>query len=344
MRPNVRGTYVAALACLMAFAWPGAARGGEGQMPNAFSGAYKAAAGPHEVAVALHDWQDSRRSRAVPAKVYYPAEGAGPFPVLILSHGAGGSREGYEYLGRQWASHGYVSVHLQHVGSDEATWRGRPDPLTGIRESVADPRSALERPRDVSFAIDRMEEANRVDAALKGRLDLERIGMAGHSFGAWTTLAVAGEAFVLPGGREATFRDERVFAAVAMSAPVPRRREQAARAFGTIRIPCLHMTGTLDESIIGDTKPAERRIPYDNIHDADQYLVTFIGGDHMVFSGRGRLPGGRTDELFQGLIRQGTTAFWDAYLRGDEGAKAWLTEGGYAAALGDHATYEHKSP
>ena len=237
-----------------------------------------------------------------------------------------------------------MSVHLQHAGSDEATWRGRADPLAGIRESVADPHNAPERPRDVRFALDQVEALNRSDPALTGRLDLARIGVAGHSFGAWTTLAVAGETFVLPGGREVDFRDERVVAAVAMSAPVPRRREQAARAFGSIRIPCLHMTGTLDDSIIGDTTAAERRIPYDNIHEADQFLVTFIGGDHMVFSGRGRLRGGRKDEMFQGLIRQGTTAFWDSYLRGDERAKAWLTEGGYAAVLRADATYEHKAP
>ena len=78
--------------------------------------------GPHEVAVLLAAWQDSRRQRQVPVKIYYPADGAGPFPVIIFSHGLGGSREGYQYLGRHWASHGYVSVHLQHIGSDQAVW------------------------------------------------------------------------------------------------------------------------------------------------------------------------------------------------------------------------------
>ena len=344
MKPRWRHARVAALACLLALACPDRATWGADEATAATPIGYKAEAGPHEVAVVLCDWQDARRRRSVPAKIYCPAEGGGPSPVVIVSHGAGGSREGYEYLGRHWASHGYVSVHLQHIGSDEATWRGRPDPLSGVRESVADPRSALERPRDVSFAIDQLGELNSSDRVLKGQLDLDRVGLAGHSFGAWTALAVAGETFVLPGGREVDFRDERVLAAVAMSAPVPRRREQAARAFGSIRIPCLHMTGTLDDSIIGDTKAAERRIPYDAIREADQYLVTFIGGDHMVFSGRGRLRAARNDELFQGFVRQGTTAFWDAYLRGDERAKAWLTEGGYAAVLGDAATYECTSP
>src|SRR5215510_6060681 len=72
------------------------------------------------------NWHDARRDRDVPAKIYSPNTGDGPFPVIIFSHGLGGSREGYEYLGRHWASHGYVSVHLQHIGSDNAVWQGVP--------------------------------------------------------------------------------------------------------------------------------------------------------------------------------------------------------------------------
>jgi predicted dienelactone hydrolase len=302
--------------------------------------AYNAQPGPFAVEVARYDWGDARRERDVPAKLYYPAVEKGPFPVIIFSHGAGGSREGYEYLGRHWASYGYVSVHLQHEGSDEAVWRGRADPLEGIRESIGDVRNALARPADVSFAIDQMELLNREEGPLRGRLDLARVGVAGHSFGAWTTLAVAGQTFVLPGGRELTLRDARVKAAIPMSAPVPARRETHARAFGSIAIPCLHMTGTLDSSIVSDTAPEQRRIPYDNISKADQYLVTFIGGDHMVFSGRGRLPGGAKDAAFQDLIKAGTTAFWDAYLKEDPAAKEWLAGGGYERLLGKEASFE----
>src|SRR5437879_4469297 len=69
------------------------------------------------------DWHDAKRNRAVPAKIYFPKEGAGALPVVIFSHGLGGSRDGYEYLGRHWAGCGYVSVHLQHIGSDSAVWR-----------------------------------------------------------------------------------------------------------------------------------------------------------------------------------------------------------------------------
>src|SRR3954467_12365816 len=84
---------------------------------------YKAVPQPSTVEIVRFDWMDTNRNRKVPAKIYYP-KGDGPFPVIVFSHGLGGSREGYEYLGRHWASNGYVCVHLQHIGSDDSIWRG----------------------------------------------------------------------------------------------------------------------------------------------------------------------------------------------------------------------------
>src|SRR5437867_10421359 len=107
------------------------------------------------------DSKDAQRDRAVPSKIYYPKNGDGPFPVILFSHGLGGSREGYEYLGRHWASHGYVSVHLQHKGSDSAVWQGTASPLEALRKAVADPSNAVNRPRDVSFALDELAKLNR---------------------------------------------------------------------------------------------------------------------------------------------------------------------------------------
>src|SRR6185295_15877755 len=83
----------------------------------------------YTVATVSYDWTDTARNRKVPVKIYYPQKGQGPFPVIIFSHGLGGSREGYEYLGRHWASHGYVSVHVQHQGSDDQVWKNHERPF-----------------------------------------------------------------------------------------------------------------------------------------------------------------------------------------------------------------------
>jgi hypothetical protein len=48
------------------------------------------------------------------------------------------------------------------------------------------------------------------------------------------------------------------------------------------------------------------------------------------------------DALFQDLIRQSTTAFWDAYLKGDAEARAWLADGGFASILGADGRFEKK--
>jgi predicted dienelactone hydrolase len=296
-----------------------------------------------EVGTILYDWHDAKRDRNVPVKIYYPKSGKGPFPVIIFSHGLGGSREGYEYLGQAWAKHGYVSVHLQHLGSDAAVWRdaGLFDKMDAMRRSAFDPANAINRPRDVNFAIDELEKLNKGDPALARRLDLDHIGVGGHSFGAYTALAIAGETFLPRAGKESSLADSRVKAVIAMSAPVNANRPRMDAAFAKIRIPCYHMTGTKDTSPIGDTSPEERRLPFDHTNGSDQYLLTLEGGDHMVFSGRGKMLTSKKDEGFQKLISASSTAFWDAYLKNDAKAKGWLTND-FKKVLGKDGTFEIK--
>ncbi|MFH1264798.1 MAG: hypothetical protein ABIK89_03680 [Planctomycetota bacterium] len=305
----------------------------------------KSFAGPglNAVQTANHDWTDDVRQRDVPVKIYYPKTGEGPLPVILFSHGLGGSREGYEYLGRHWAGHGYVSVHLQHKGSDTDVWKGKSNPLQALRQAAMNPTNSINRPADVKFAVGRLEKLNGEAGPLRGRLDLSRVGAAGHSFGAFTTLAVAGEVFALPLGKEISVVDPRIKAAIPMSAPVPHRKDQLDKAFGSIKIPCLHMTGTKDDSPIGETRKEDRRLPFDHAKGPDQYLIIFEGGDHMIFSGHNRRFGdGRKDPRFHELIRAASTAFWDAYLKGDAKAKAWLAEGGFKGLMDGDGTLEKK--
>lgn len=311
---------------------------------------YSGKDGPLEVRSLLLTWEDSSRSRNLPVKIYFPSGGDDRFPVILFSHGLGGSREGYAYLGRNWASHGYVSVHLQHPGSDDSVWRGSlpAEVMNRLREAARNPRAAQDRYRDVKFALDRLSELDRAAELegepnpLAGRLDLERIGMAGHSFGALTTLAAVGQRVEIP---RADVSDPRIRAAIPMSAPVTGWRETD---YAAIRVPLMHMTGTLDDSPIGGTRAADRRIPFDRISQAEQYLIIFRDGDHMIFGGRsgmlGRLTGRNQDAEFHRLILAASLAFWDAYLRGDAEARRWLTEDGLESRLGDRGTLARKSP
>jgi predicted dienelactone hydrolase len=319
---------------------------------SAIADQYKTPPGPFSVKSMLLDWKDPARNITLPVKIYYPDTPQGKFPVIIFSHGAGGSREGYSYLGQYWAGFGYVCVHLQHIGSDDSVWRGgSPDQaMSALRRSTTNPQAILNRPLDVTFAIDQLQTLNKDDPTFKDRLDLDHIGMAGHSFGAFTTLAIAGEVFTSPTGAAISWPDARVKAAIAMSESPPRDHQQWDAAFAKIAIPMMHMTGTLDDSPLDPrSKAVDRRVPFDHIPAvADQYLIILNGGDHMVFSGR--IPGfalagsgsPAMDPTFQVWIQQSTTAFWDAYLKSDPAAKKWLSNGGCQSMLGTGAKFELK--
>jgi predicted dienelactone hydrolase len=288
-------------------------------------------------------WIDPARGRTIPFRAYFPAA-AGPAPTVVVSHATGGSREGYAYLGLAAAEHGYVSVHLQHPGSDVDCWRGKAGAaLPAMRAAAADPRNASERVADLIFALDRLAGG---EAPFTGRVDAARIGVCGHSFGAATALSAAGQRYLGATGEEGGRADPRIKAVLAMSSPRvwSERPEELGRALTAVRVPCLHLTGTRDDSPLNDTRAAHRRVPFDLLRGADQVLVTFAGGDHMVFVGAKRLFGGEGhDARIHAAVRRAALAFWDAYLRDDEEARRWLLEGGLAEALGGEGRVEARA-
>lgn len=299
-------------------------------------------AAPIEVQTLSLDWKDSKRDLTVPVKVHLP-KGDGPFPIVIFSHGLGGSRDGYSYLGQHWATHGYISVHPTHIGSDTSLIKGKKltDVMPELRKATTNPANLLNRPRDVSFIIDELTRLNDADGPFKGKCDLKHIGIAGHSFGAYTTMAIAGQVFPLV-IKDQSFGDDRVKCAIAMSSQPPNIKSNYAKAYGSITMPIFHMTGTKDDSPIqGDFDPKLRRVAFDEITKAEQFLLVFKDGDHMVFSGRARTIANSTDERYQSLILQSSTAFWDAYLKGDDKAKSWL-KSDFAGVLKSDGTFEKK--
>jgi predicted dienelactone hydrolase len=196
------------------------------------------------------------------------------------------------------------------------------------------------RLEDVKFVLDELGRLNKEQGSLQGKLDLSRIAMSGHSYGANTSMTMAGQRYGVS-GREQSFADARVKCAIYLSAPVVLRGRSPQEVFGGIKIPGLLMTGTEDNSPVGDTTAAMRRLPFDGMTGPNQYLVIFNGGDHMLFAGAVRRQQTEADARMLPEIERVTTAFLDAYLNGDKSAKQWLnTE--TSKYLGQDATFERK--
>lgn len=111
----------------------------------------------------------------------------GKTPVVIISHGLASRPEDFEGAAKQLATYGFVVALPQHPGSDLIQAKAL---LSGRSREVFDLNEFIDRPKDISFVIDELERRN--PSQFEGRLDLQNVGVAGHSFGGYGALAVAG--------------------------------------------------------------------------------------------------------------------------------------------------------
>jgi dienelactone hydrolase len=269
------------------------------------------------------DWVDAARQRSVPVRLYLPraASAARPVPLVVFSHGIGGSRRGYSYLGSSWASAGYASLHLQHVGSDRNLWQGQSSALTVIgrvRDALTE-TEAVARARDLRFALDQLLAGD-----LAPRLDAGRIVAAGHSFGANTTLLVAG-ARVERDGRPVELADPRIKAAIVISAP-PFPGESAQRILGGVTVPSLHVTATGDVIHIPGyySVPEDRVAMFEATGSRRKLLAVFEGGSHSMFTDRSATGGVTLNPQVKAATRELSLAFLRSVFDGDDAAlQSW---------------------
>lgn len=283
---------------------------------------------------------DQKRNRDIPIKIYFPPRHDAA-PVVLFSHGLGGSNEGNTYLGNHWASRGYVVVFVQHLGSDSAVWKdqSRENRMNAMKQA-ATRQNLLLRVRDINAVLDQLGIWNKAPAGrLFGKLDMSRVGMSGHSFGAVTTEAVSGETYP---GRGQAMTDTRIRAAIMFSPSSPRRFD-ASIAFSSVKIPWMLMTGTRDTAPIGATDVASRLNVYPHLPQGHKYEVVLNGAQHSAFTERS-LPADAAprNPNHHRVILALSTAFWDAYLSQDSQAQAWLDGSGPSSILEDKDTWYHK--
>lgn len=282
---------------------------------------------------------DAARDREIPVRIYLPSSTT-KAPVVLWSHGLGGSRDNSAYLGRHWSARGFVVVAMQHAGSDESVWKdAKPRERYATLQKAASGENLVLRCGDVKAVLDQLATWHGdADHPLHDRLDLEHVGMCGHSFGAVTTQAVSGQSMPMLGAK---FTDPRIDAALPMSPSKPRGGD-VGKAFGSVRIPWLLMTGTEDTAPIGDIDVADRLVVYPALPTTiDRFELVLDGAQHSVFGERA-LGGERAiKEQHHRTILALSTAFWDAYLRSDEAAKQWLQGDGARTALSTGDRWQH---
>ena len=287
--------------------------------------------------------RDAERGKDVAISVEYPTR-PGAYPLIIFSHGFGARPNAYVGLSSHWASQGYVVIRPAHtdagrlqLSNAERAW---------LDQTPADWRN---RVRDITAILDGLDRLEESYPELKGKIDRAKIGVGGHSYGAFTAMLLGG-ARTFPGAT--SYADARVKAIVAMSPQGPSEMfGLTAESWKGVRLPALFMTGTMDGGISENETPEWRRQAFELAPTGDKWLVVLEGARHGSFTGGridssveaaptmgqptigperyppGTIPPERRNprESAAGLRLRGTfsnikglsLAFWDTYLRND---------------------------
>jgi predicted dienelactone hydrolase len=282
-------------------------------------------------------WVDAARQREVPVKLRWPDATVHPGqrPIVLFSHGLGGSREGGSVWGEAWAAAGFVVLHLQHPGSDTAALRRVTSAFTdkSALRSVGTAAQLLDRLRDVGFALDEVARRQASNQGRWGAVRPTQAGLCGHSFGAITTLGMAGQRYPKFEG----INEPRLASFIALSPSMPPAGD-AQQAFERITRPMLSVTGTRDGDVAGTGATPQRRaavfaaLPQGVPTGSKAHLV-LQDADHMTFGGQTGsaveiVPREAVTRELQGthhaLVAAITTDWWRATLLDDAAARSRL--------------------
>ncbi len=178
----------------------------------------------------------------------------GALPLLLFSHGSCGFDRQSIFLVRRLATWGFIVAAPPHPGNTTSEFLTCMTPA-----ALAD--SFVNRPADIIAVLDRLlEESANPDSFWFGRIDPERVGVMGHSFGGLTTLRVLA-------------RDRRFVAGLALAPVVRTIRDEV----GSISQPTMIQVGTLDSLL------ADARLGYDLL-PGPRWLVEIERMTHSPFS------------------------------------------------------------
>ncbi len=267
----------------------------------------------------------------LPIAVTWPVGAKGKLPVVVWSHGMYGSRNNYRPLVDALAGDGFAVIQPTHGDSIELMTPEQRRKLLAS-PNLDNTQSWDERPGEVSKCIDALPRLPKLAGCPP--LDPDRIGIGGHSFGAWTTQVLAGmELSAL--NRTWSRAEPRAKAFVVLSGSGPGAGIKAA-GLAKMRGPMLMITGTNDKARSGDTGEW-RKQAFELASPGNKWLVWIDGATHMF----GGIAGAQSGYALQFVRRAGTTAdtnprhkdvtlsaivsFFDAHVRGLDPARTYWT-------------------
>jgi predicted dienelactone hydrolase len=287
--------------------------------------------------------RDEKRRKDLECRVYYPETGD-KLPLIVFSHGFGADKTAFAAISQHIAKHGYVIVHPSHSdgfgrsntspqagtirdrirnrnsgGSTPDTTRESDRRDTGrLADRLDDPVKIEGRVADVTCIIDSIEQLYNRVPALRGRIDTTRIGVGGHSYGAYTSMLIGGVTVDLDGKKARNFADPRVRCIMPISGQGTGQQGLSKSSWDNLKLPMLTMTGSRDQGASGQG-PDWKKEPFQFSPPGDKYLVFIDGANHFSFGGYG----GRETDTTR-AVKETSLAFWNAYLKDDEKAKALL--------------------
>ena len=318
--------------------------------------------------------------------------------------------QGYIALTEYWVGRGYVVIKPSHADANalrkifaqrreermqeteklKAAGKSRRDiakeigqrPEQDIGESLwasETPAAWQNRVRDISLIIDSLGALQEKYPELKGKMNTTKLGVAGHSYGAFTTMLLTGATSTKLAG---SFADPRIKAAIAMSPQgVGDQYGLTPQSWANVKTPIMYMTGSLDRGIVNHDDPKWRHDPYEFSPAGDKTFLSLEGARHITFTGglgilgaddielsaatytpiqttdaygrpmiyeqrnpardKGEREYLRERNLFS-AVKAASLAFWDAYLKDDPRAKEFVRGKDLEGLNGGHVTVERK--
>ncbi|MFF3488607.1 alpha/beta hydrolase family protein [Streptomyces sp. NPDC002701] len=263
------------------------------------------------------------RGQDLQVRVTAPTTGHN-LPVVVFSHGMTLTMDEYAPLVDFWAARGFVVIQPTHLDSlgllpdDPRTpliWRIRTDDLTRI--------------------LDRLDAIEAGVPGLAGRVDHDRIAVAGHSWGAQTASTLAGARVVDADGTPGeSMSDSRVKAAVLLCLPGTGGADLSPLAaqyfpfmspdFAELKTPSLMVAGDHDQSPLTVRGPDWFTDGY-RLSPGATDLLTLFGAEHGLGGIQAPHDTRTTDDNPErvAVVQYATLAYLRTALRLDD--DAWPT-------------------